>query len=96
MQVGDKFRFLDNPSYPPTEHFTVVGKTRNFLDCHTSRFPGVTHCFPFYRQTFKKFPIELLDDASLAIAAANAIANTEIGEYIDFSRTAQEFFEQGA
>lgn len=90
MKKGDVFRFIDNPSYPRNEHFTVVRKSKDYLDCTTSRFPGVTHCFPMYRETFKRFPIEHLDDASLMLAIANVIGNTPVGEEVDFDRTAQE------
>lgn len=91
MKKGTRFRFIDNPSYPVTEIFTVTRKSKTYLDVETSRFPGVLHCFPHYKEIFKRFPIEVLDDATLMLAAANAIANTPIGEVIDFGRTAQEF-----
>lgn len=90
MKPNDKFRFLKHPSYERDEVFTVSHTAEDFIACYSNKRPDTLHAFYRYEVTFRMFPVEWLDDAGLMMAAANAILNTPVGEYIDFSRTLQE------
>ena len=94
MTKGERFRFLNHPSYEG-EIFTVESSTADYIACYSSKRPDVLHTFAEYETTFRMYPVEWLTDMGAMMAAANAIANTPYGEVIDFSRTAQEFSEQG-